>query len=209
MKGELKGAVFLDRDGTISEEVGYIRDLEQFRLMPQSAEAVRLMNACGLTVIVVTNQAGVAKGHFSEEMVNRVHEKMETLLSNQGAVLDGVYYCPHHPEGVVETHRKTCACRKPGSGMIEKALKEHPINISHSYMVGDKITDVECAQRLGVKNILVLTGYGTDALKKMDAARMKRPDYIADDVLDAARWIINDLDMKRDGDTDCKIECHR
>lgn len=209
MGKDFNGAVFLDRDGTISEEVGYIRDPDQFQLMPKSAEAVKLMNERGLKVIVITNQAGVAKGYFPEDMVSRVHKKMEKTLSNQGAFLDGVYYCPHHPEGVVETYRKTCECRKPASGLLKKASEEHAIDLSRSYMVGDKVADVECAHGMGVKGILVLTGYGKDELKKIKAAKIRGPEYVADDILDAVSWIMKDLDTKRNGDTNCKIERHR
>ncbi|MCK5423071.1 MAG: HAD family hydrolase, partial [Deltaproteobacteria bacterium] len=179
---DFKGAVFLDRDGTISEEVGYISNLDQFQLMPKSAEAVKLMNERGLKVIVVTNQAGVAKGYFPEEMVSRVHKKMEKILSDQGAFLDGIYYCPHHPEGIVETYRKKCECRKPASGLLRQASEEHGIDISSSYMVGDKMADVECAHQIGVKGVLVLTGYGKDELKKIEGARIRRPEYVADDI---------------------------
>lgn len=206
---DFKGAVFLDRDGTISEEVGYISNLDQFQLMPKSAEAVKLMNERGLKVIVVTNQAGVAKGYFPEEMVSRVHKKMEKILSDQGAFLDGIYYCPHHPEGIVETYRKKCECRKPASGLLRQASEEHGIDISSSYMVGDKMADVECAHQIGVKGVLVLTGYGKDELKKIEGAKIRRPEYVADDIFDAVKWIVNDLYVERNGDTNRKIECHR
>ena len=209
MHKEAKGAVFLDRDGTISKEVGYVRNPDQFQLMPKSAEAVKLINERGLKVIVVTNQAGVAKGYFPEAMVSRVHKKMEAMLSDQGAFLDGIYYCPHHPEGVVEAYRKMCECRKPASGLIKRASKEHGIDIASSYMVGDKMADVECGHRIGVKGILVQTGYGKDELNKIEGAGIRRPEYIADDIFDAVKWIVNDLDMKRNGDTNRKIECHR
>ena len=108
----MKRAVFMDRDGTISEEVGYIGEPDQFHLLPQSAEAIRLINESGLKAIVVTNQAGVAKGYFPEEMVGRIHRTMEKLLSEQGAHLDSIYYCPHHPDGTVEPYRQICGCRK-------------------------------------------------------------------------------------------------
>ena len=205
----MRGAVFVDRDGTISNEVGYIRDPDQFQLMPKSAEAVKLIHESGLKIIVITNQAGVAKGFFTEEMVDQVNKKMEKLLSVQGAYLDGIYYCPHHPEGVVESYRKTCDCRKPASGLLEQASREHDIDLTVSYMVGDKLTDMECANKAGVKGILVLTGYGKDVHKKIESLNTKKPEYVEDDLFDAAKWIINDLGIERNGDTDRKIECHR
>ncbi len=205
----MKGAVFVDRDGTISEEVGYIRNIDQFRLMPKSAEAIKLINKSGLKAIVVTNQAGVAKGYFPEEMVSRVHRKMEKTLSEQGAFLNGIYYCPHHPGGVVESYRKTCDCRKPASGLLKQASKDHSIDLSSSYMVGDKVTDIECAHRAGVKGILVLTGYGEDELKKIEGTKAREPEYVADDLFDAVKWIMNNLGVEHNGDTYRKIECHR
>ena len=202
-------AVFVDRDGTLSEEVGYIRELDQFRLMPKSAEAVKLLNESGLKIIVITNQAGVARGYFSEEMVRQVHNKMERLLSEQGAFLDGVYYCPHHPEGVIKPYRKACSCRKPASGLLEQASKDHGICLTASYVVGDKVTDIELAHRVGAKGILVLTGYGKDEHQKIKETPAKKPAFVARDLFDAVKWIMNDLSIKRNGDPDHKIECHR
>lgn len=205
----MKSAVFVDRDGTLSEEVGYISKLDQFRLIPKVAEAVRLINEGGLKVIVITNQAGVAKGYFSEEMVRGMHRKMEELLSEQGAYLDGVYYCPHHPEGVVEPYRKACDCRKPASGLLKQASKDHGIDLSASYMVGDKVTDMELARRVGAKGIMVLTGYGKDELQKISDASAQKPAHVARDLFYAVKWIMDDLASGHDGDTDHKIECHR
>ena len=202
----MKRAVFVDRDGTLSEEVGYIRDVKQFHLMPLSAKAVRLINQSGLKVIIITNQAGVARGYFPEEMIFKIHKKMEMLLSEQGAYLDGIYYCPHHPEGVIESYRKGCDCRKPASGLLERASKEHGIDLAASYVVGDKVTDIECAHRVGAKGILVLTGFGKDELKRINNTP---PKYVASDLFDAVRWIIRDLGIEHDGDPDSKIKCHR
>ena len=205
----MKGAVFVDRDGTISEEVGYISDLDQFRLMSKSAEAIKLINESGLKIIVITNQAGVARGYFPEEMVRHVHNKMEKLLSEHGAYLDGIYYCPHHPEGVIEAYRKTCECRKPASGLLKRASKDHGIDLAASYVVGDKVTDIEFAHRVGAKAILVLTGYGKDELKKINDTTGENPEFVARDLFDAVKWIMNDLSIKHDGNPDHKIECHR
>ena len=205
----MKGAVFMDRDGTISEEVGYLNELDQLRLIPKSVEAIKLINESGLMAIVITNQSGVARGYFTEEMVHRVHEKMEELLDERDVHLDGIYHCPHHPEGVVESYRKTCNCRKPASGLLKKASKDHGIDLAASYIVGDKLIDIELAYKVGAKGILVLTGYGKDELEKINDVPEIRPAYVADTLFNAAKWIINDLGVKSDGNPDCKIECHR
>ncbi|MBW2182988.1 MAG: HAD family hydrolase [Deltaproteobacteria bacterium] len=205
----MKGAVFMDRDGTISEEVGYLNELDQLRLIPKSVEAIKLINESGLMAIVITNQSGVARGYFTEEMVHRVHEKMEKLLDERDVHLEGIYYCPHHPEGVVESYRKTCNCRKPASGLLKKASKDHGIDLAASYIVGDKLIDIELAYKVGAKGILVLTGYGKDELEKINDVPEIRPAYVADTLFNAAKWIINDLGVKSDGNPDCKIECHR
>ena len=198
----MKSAVFMDRDGTISEEVGFICDLDRFYLMPKSVEAIKLINESGLMAIVITNQSGVARGYFSEGMVNRIHEKMERLLEVDGAHLDGIYYCPHYPEGTVASYRKKCHCRKPAPGLIEQASKKHDIDLTASYMVGDKMIDIELASNVGAKGILVLTGYGRDELEKINEAYVMKPAYVADDLFNAVKWIINDLGNKRDGNSD-------
>ena len=205
----MNSAVFLDRDGTISEEVGYLSDPEQLRLIPHSAEAIRLINENSLKTIIITNQAGVARGYFPEEMVSQVHQKMEKLLSARGAHLDDIYYCPHHPEGIVESYRKGCDCRKPASGLLKQASKEHGIDLASSYMVGDKVTDIHLAHEVGARAILVLTGYGRDELKKINKMSVKKPEYVARNLLVAVKWIIKDLGIDHSGDSDNKIECNR
>jgi len=205
----MNSAVFLDRDGTISEEVGYLSDPDQLRLIPHSAEAIRLINENSLKTIIITNQAGVARGYFPEEMVSQVHQKMEKLLSARGAHLDDIYYCPHHPEGIVESYRKGCDCRKPASGLLKQASKEHGIDLTSSYMVGDKVTDMHLAHGVGARAILVLTGYGRDELEKIKKNSLKNPEYVACNLLDAAKWIIKDLGIAHSGDSDNKIECNR
>jgi D-glycero-D-manno-heptose 1,7-bisphosphate phosphatase len=205
----MERAVFVDRDGVISEEVGYIGDSEDFRLIPHSAEAVKLINQSGLKIIAITNQSGVARGYFSEEMLGHIHRKMEKLLSDQGAFLDGIYYCPHHPEATVQAYRMECDCRKPATGLLIQASKEHSIDVSSSYLVGDKRTDIECAHRAGAKGILVLTGYGKDELRKFNSAASEQPEYVAADLLDAVQWIIKDKTSEKPGDPHHKIECNR
>lgn len=205
----MERAVFVDRDGVISEEVGYLADVEHVRLIPRSAEAVKVINQSALKIIAITNQSGVARGYFSEEMLGHVHRKMEQLLSDQGALLDGIYYCPHHPEGTVEAYRIECDCRKPSAGLLIQAAEEHAIDLSSSYLVGDKRTDIECAHRAGAKGILVLTGYGKDELSTINSAALAQPEYVAADLLDAVQWIIKDKTSEKPGNPHHKIECNR
>ncbi len=189
----MKKAVFLDRDGVICEERGYLKDIQHLRLIPGAAKALRLLHKHGFKIIVVTNQSGVARGYFSEQFVEQVHREIEKMLSKEGARLDDLYFCPHYPDGKVEPYCIECTCRKPSPGMLLEAGREHGLDLRQSYLVGDKITDLECAYRAGVKGILVLTGYGRDEVKKLDGSYMTNPSFVARDLLEAAGWIIKDL----------------
>lgn len=181
--------VFLDRDGTINEERAYLSSMAQFRFIDGAARAVRLLKESGLKVVVVTNQAGVARGHFSEETVGHIHCTMERMLRAQGAHIDAVYYCPHHPTEGVGLYRIECNCRKPKPGMLERAARELGIDLSKSWVVGDKISDLEAGHAVGCRIVLVRTGYGLES-EEMLAHLEFRPDYIANDVLDASQWIL-------------------
>jgi len=184
--------VFLDRDGTIIEERGYLNHPDALELIEGAAEAVALLNRSGLKTIVVSNQSGVARGYFPESLVARVHGKMVALFNEKGARLDAIYYCPHHPCAGEPPYRKDCECRKPGIGMIDRAAREYSIDVSRSYLVGDKMSDVQTAVNAGCKAILVMTGYGKGEWE-FNRERLKRaPDYLAADVIEAARWIIKD-----------------
>ena len=141
-RNQKKIAVFLDRDGTINEDVGYNNHPSRFRLLPNSAKAINQLNRLGLRVIIVTNQSGVARGYFDESLVITVNEKMETLLAREDAEIDSIYYCPHHPSEGENGYRFDCDCRKPKPGMIKRAVKEFDIDLNRSFMVGDKITDI-------------------------------------------------------------------
>jgi D-glycero-D-manno-heptose 1,7-bisphosphate phosphatase len=188
--GSPNRAVFLDRDGTINEEMGYINHIDRFAFLPRTAEAIRLINASGLKAVVVTNQSGVARGMFPESLVGEVHRKMEDLLRAGRAYIDGIYYCPHHPDFGPPEYRKPCSCRKPATGLIERACNELNIDPTRSYMVGDRIMDVEFGHKIGAKGILVLTGYGKGELMHCNGQWRREPDLIAKDLYDAVRWII-------------------
>ena len=185
-------AVFLDRDGTINEEVGYVNHIDRFTLLPRVEPAIRLLNDHGFKAVVVTNQSGVARGYFPESLIHQVHEKMEGLLREKGARLDGIYYCPHHPEAGLPPYRQRCRCRKPETGLIEEAVRQLDIDCSRSYMVGDRGKDVEFAHRIGAKGILVLTGYGKGEWEYCQSEWGKRPDHVAQDLFDAVQWILQE-----------------
>ena len=178
----MRWAVFLDRDGTINEEVEYLSDPEELHLIPSAAEAIRLLNEARVPAIVVTNQAGVGRGYFTEAKVRAIHEQLANQLAAHGAHLDAIYCCPHHPD-------EGCDCRKPKSGMLKRAAEEHGIDLSRSFAVGDKVSDLEAGRRAGCRTVLVLTGYGAEAREAFKHSDFQ-PDHIARDLLEAVRWIL-------------------
>ena len=188
-----KIAVFIDRDGTMSEEVGYVNHISRFKLLQNTAQAVKRLNDEKILAIVATNQAGVARGYFEESMIVAVHEKLKAELAKDGARVDAIYYCPHHPSVGKPPYKSDCNCRKPKPGMILRAVEDFEIELVKSYMVGDKISDVEFGQKLGLKSVMVLTGYGVGEYEHQRSAWKTTPDYIAKDLLEAVEWIIDDI----------------
>lgn len=184
-----KALVLLDRDGTINEDVGYLSDPEAVVLINGAAAAIKKLNTLGIKVVVVTNQSGVGRGFYTEDDMHAVNKRVMDLLGAEGAAIDGVYYCPHHPD-------VDCDCRKPKAGMYLKAIREHGMNAEFVYVVGDKSSDMGLAREIEGKAILVLTGEGRRELEKMDAA----PDFVADDLRGAIDWIISDLDGRKQGE---------
>jgi len=187
-------AVFLDRDGTINEQMGYINHPSRFVILPGVAEAVKLLNEKGFLTIIVSNQSGVARGYFPRSLVDEVHEQMKRSLGLQGARIDGIFFCPHHPEAILERYRLKCDCRKPRTGLIDQARKCFDIDMAGSYVVGDRSTDLELANRLNLKGILVKTGYGMGEIEHVLPKKSLKPHYIAGDLLDAAQWIAGSLE---------------
>lgn len=175
-------AVFMDRDGTISEEVGYINHPDRLKLLKRSSKAIRLLNKNKIRAVVVTNQAGVGRGYFKEKMISVVHKKMEAMLAKDGVFLDAIYYCPHHP-------KDNCNCRKPKPGMMLQAKEKFGLDLTKCYVIGDKYSDVEYAHQVGAKGILVLTGYGKGAYEFEKEQWSKGPDFVASDLYDAVEWI--------------------
>jgi D-glycero-D-manno-heptose 1,7-bisphosphate phosphatase len=183
-------AIFIDRDGTLNEDIGYVSVPEQLILYPWAAEAVRVINRSGLKVIVITNQSGIARGMYSEETLSKIHSRMTQELARGGARIDAVYYCPHHPE-IGDTHyRIACECRKPGTGMLDAASREHNIDLARSFVIGDKASDIELAQNARAGSALVMTGYGRETLAHPDRWPCK-PTLIAENLMDAVRQILD------------------
>ena len=192
-----KAAVFLDRDGTINEQMGYINHVSRFHMLPRAVDAVRLLNDKGVPAIVVSNQSGLARGYFPKSVLLEVHEKMKELLAAKGAHVDGIYYCPHHPEAKEAEFRKACQCRKPKTGLFEQAVHDLDLDLTRSYVVGDRFSDLKAARVIGAKGVLVLTGYGRGDLEYVGPGLAIKPDHVAEDIYDAVVWIL--ADMKRQG----------
>ena len=180
----LHPAVFLDRDGTIAEEVGYLNHISRFRMFPFAAQAIMQLNRAGFPVIVITNQSGVARGYFPESLITAVHDLMTTQLAKQGAHVDALYYCPHRGDDA-------CACRKPRPGLLEQAARDHGLDLRRSFVVGDRHGDVELAHGVGARAILVRTGYGAGELQWHSTKWPAPPDFIAADLSAAAEWIVS------------------
>lgn len=183
-------AVFMDRDGTISEEVGYVNHPSRYKVFPFAAEAVRALNEAGWLAVLVTNQAGVARGYFKEELVGEVHKVLVSELERDGARLDAIYYCPHHPTVGEPPYRFDCDCRKPRPGLLLRAARELDLDLSRSWMVGDRYSDTELARRAGARSAFVLTGYGRGELEFQSDAWPQRPDLIAENLLEAVKTIV-------------------
>lgn len=183
-------ALFMDRDGTISEEVGYVNHLSRFRLFPYTAEAIRLLNQHGWLAIVVTNQAGVARGYFSEDVIVQIHEQLRRNLETASAKLDAIYYCAHHPSVGEPPYRLDCDCRKPRTGLIERATTDFEIDLERSWMVGDRYGDVELARNAGLHSAFVLSGYGRGEWEYQRSAWKLEPEIVAENLLEAAKIII-------------------
>jgi len=197
-------AVFIDRDGTITEEVGYVNHADRLKLIHNAAKAICLLNKAGILAICASNQAGVARGYFPLSLVYKVNEKLNKLLKRQGAYLDAIYFCPHHKDGAVPDFKVDCDCRKPKIGMIKKAADEFNIDIRSSYAVGDKYTDVEFARNAGCMAIMVKTGYGKGELEIFGNDWKDRPDCVAEDLFDAVRWILRREGLEAEKIETCK-----
>jgi D-glycero-D-manno-heptose 1,7-bisphosphate phosphatase len=201
MKRPARPAVFLDRDGTINEQMGYINHISRFQLLPGVGEAIRILNEHYMPVVVVTNQSGLARGYFPESLLDEVHQEMCYMLAKEGAHIDGLYVCPHHPEAKEERFRVDCKCRKPKTGLLEQAAVDLHLDLRRSFVVGDRWSDLRCGAAVGATTILVLTGYGRGDASYIGPGQDVQPDYIAEDLGAAVRWILD-----QDGETDDEDE---
>ena len=181
----LRRAAFLDRDGTICEEMGYVNHVDRLQIFPFAAAAIRQLNEAQVPVIVVTNQSGVARDIFPESLVHQVHQKMIAELSAGGARVDAIYFCPHKTEDA-------CECRKPNPGLLERAAGEHALDLSSSWVVGDRYADLEMGHAAGARGILVMTGYGRGEYELHRTRWARQPDALAENLTEAVRRILND-----------------
>jgi D-glycero-D-manno-heptose 1,7-bisphosphate phosphatase len=188
MPTPLRPAVFLDRDGTINEDVGYLSAMSQLTLYPFAVDAVRLLNQAGYVVPMVTNQGGIGMGAIAPRFVDELHREIDRRLAAGGARVDGWYSCPHHPEAVLEEYRTACRCRKPATGMAEAAMAELGIDPARPWVTGDKWIDVQLGHNIGARSILVRTGWG----RRMEAARPdgQRVEAIVDDLASAVAFLL-------------------
>jgi D-glycero-D-manno-heptose 1,7-bisphosphate phosphatase len=182
----LRPAVFLDRDGTICEEVGYLNHISRLLIFPWAAPAIRRLNEKGVPVIVVTNQSGVARGLFPESLVGEVHRTMSENLAASGAHVDAYYYCTH-------ILADQCDCRKPLPGLLHRAAREHGVDLARSFVVGDRYADVAMAHAVGGRGVLVLSGYGRGEYEHHREEWPRQPDVVVDDLSRAVDFVLGDL----------------
>lgn len=185
----VKPAVFLDRDGTLIEDVGYLSRIEDVHWFPWAIEAIRLLNRAGFLVCITTNQGGIGLGFYGSELVERVHAGMCADVEAAGGRIDALFFCPHHPLAVTEAFRLDCECRKPKPGMIHQAMGRFEIDLARSFVVGDKMADVGLAANAGARGILVKTGYGHAQLER-HGQHPPGAAFVAETVLEAAGWIL-------------------
>ena len=181
-------AVFLDRDGTLIEEAGYLDRLERLVFFPYTVDAVRVLNHAGFAVVVITNQAGVARGIVEEAFVGEAHRHISERLEAGGARIDAFYYCPHYKSGTVEPYVRDCDCRKPEAGLLRRAQADLDLDLARSFMVGDRWHDVGAGCAAGIRTVLLRSGVG----RREEAAPPPglAPDAVADTLIDAAAWIL-------------------
>ncbi|WP_457621944.1 D-glycero-beta-D-manno-heptose 1,7-bisphosphate 7-phosphatase [Persephonella sp.] len=171
-------AVFLDRDGVINEDYGFVHRIEDFRIFPEVFPALKKLQNAGFKLLIVTNQSGIAVGYYTEEDFLKLTDYMLETFDKNGIKIDKVYYCPHHPEGVIPELRMVCDCRKPQSGMIKQGIKDFNIDPTRSFLIGDKENDIKAAHKEGIKAALVKTGQGLKFVDNTEA------DFIGENILD-------------------------
>lgn len=185
----MRPAIFLDRDGTVNEEREYIAHPDEVVLIPGSAEALREAQQAGYKIVIITNQSAIARGFITEEDLRKIHDRLTHILASSGVHIDGIYYCPHHPDFGVPPYRTACACRKPMPGMILQAAADHAIDLSRSFMIGDRIIDLQTGIGAGTTAILVRTGYGSTDERNLHRSSVAGT-YVADDLSRAIGHIL-------------------
>lgn len=190
-----RAVVFLDRDGTVIEERHYLATPDGVALIEGAGSAIRRLNQAQIAVVLVTNQSGVARGYFDEATVRAVHDRLAQDLARDGAVVDAVYYCPHHEEGKLEAYTRLCDCRKPAPGMAFQAILDLGLKDLPTFVVGDKEVDLELGRAIGCPAILVRTGYGAKVEPELALAG-RLPDLVAADLPDAVHWILSRLALE-------------
>ena len=186
----MRRAVFIDRDGTMVEEAGYLDRLDRLVFFPYAIDAVRLLKRAGYAVVIVTNQAGVGRGIIDEQFVHDTHDVIAERFAKGGAAVDAFYYCPHHPEATVPRYRVACDCRKPGAGMLRKAAADLDLELARSYAIGDKWSDVQAGLAAGARSMLVRTGYGRSVEASPPAGVGKA--IVVDNLIAAVASILRD-----------------
>lgn len=176
-------AVFIDRDGTINVDVHYLDNPDKFEMYPGVGDGVKKLKEEGFKIIVITNQSGIARGHFTEKQLFNIHERMKKEIKQFNVTLDGIYYCPHHPDD-------SCNCRKPNTGLFDMAINEHKIDVKKSYMLGDKILDIGAGKKIGTRTVLIPEPHIRDEFLSKKNEWEYNPDYIANDFMDAVEWIL-------------------
>lgn len=188
-----KPVVFLDRDGTLNVEKGYLRNLEDLVLIPGAAQAVKRLNEAGIAAILITNQSGAARQYFPESHIQNLHKRLLNLLAQENAFLDAVYYCPHLPNGADPNLSKICNCRKPATGLVERAYHDIAhLSKERAFMVGDKEADMGLSINAKLRSIIVRTGYGEETLKTLKAQDVQ-PEFVAADITEAVDWVLTQL----------------
>lgn len=182
-----QAAVFLDRDGTLIEDIGYLTRPSQMILFPWTVDAVRALNHAGFPVVVITNQSGIARGLLTEAVVHETHQHLSSMLEAGGAHIDAYYYCPHHPDGPLPAYAERCQCRKPGRALVDRAAADLNLDPARSFVVGDKWLDVGLARTIGARGILVRTGYGAEEEKRPQPGLAA--DAVVDNLVEAVNWI--------------------
>jgi D-glycero-D-manno-heptose 1,7-bisphosphate phosphatase len=184
-----EAGVLLDRDGTLIRDVGHLSRLEQVEILPRVAEAIRLLSDRRLKVAVITNQSAVGRGLLTEEELGRIHRELASRLAAAGARIDGIFYCPHHPTEAFGSYRLACECRKPNAGLARRAAADLKLDLGRSYVVGDQATDMELAERIGARAILI---------QAQPPERAAAPGWVrVKDLWQAANWIVRDLSREK------------